>query len=167
MPGFSIPPFSPLNSPLVPQQFLFPTSPPPFSPGPAVGGGGDFCHVCGPPATQLCAAAAPPMQPPQAPTPGCWGAYQQLPPLSPLSPSINTSFFPPMSLNCPPPPLFSPLQPPPPPPAPAAQKTSLATRLRQTPNPRPSPKPHQPISSIRRSRGSPSSAARQALLSFR
>merc|ERR1712013_154087 len=67
---------------------------------------------------------------------------------SPLSPSINTSFFPPMSLNCPPPPLFSPLQPPPPPPppAPAAPKTTLATRLRQTPNPRPSPRPHQPIS---------------------
>ena len=151
MPGFSIPPFSPLNSPLVPQhsqqQFFFPTSPPPFSPGPPVGGGGDFCHVCGPPAAQLCAGAAPPMQPPQAPTPGCWGAYQLLPPLSPLSPSTNTSFFPPMSLNCPPPPLFSPLQPPPPPPpAPAAHKTTLATRLRQTPNPRPSPRPHQPIS---------------------
>ena len=151
MPGFSIPPFSPLNSPLVPQhnqqQFFFPASPPIFSPGPALGGGGDFCHVCGPPATQLCAAAAP-MQPPQAPTPGCWGAYQLLPPLSPLSPSINSSFFPPMSLNCPPPPLFSPLQPPPPPPppAPAAHKTTLATRLRQTPNPRPSPRPHQPIS---------------------
>ena len=33
MPGFSIPPFSPLNSPLVPQysqqQFFFPSSPPP------------------------------------------------------------------------------------------------------------------------------------------
>ena len=162
MPGFSIPPFSPLNSPLVPQQFLFPTSPPPFSPGPAVGGGGDFCHVCGPPAAQLCAAAALPMQPPQAPIPGCWGAYQQLPPLSPLSPSINTSVFPPMSLNCPPPPLFSPLQPPPPP-APVSQqgcgRLQTQDQVQGLIN--------RSLSSTRRSRGSPSSAARQAPLSFR
>ena len=62
MPGFSIPPFSPLNSPLVPQysqqQFFFPSSPPPFSPGPALGGGGDFCHVCGPTVCRYCSASA-------------------------------------------------------------------------------------------------------------
>ena len=149
LPGFCIPPYSPLCSPALPQvsqqQVFFPTSPPPLSPGPVtmVGGGGDFCHVCGPPVVQGC--VSPPLQPPQAPPPGYWGAYQQLPPLSPLSPSINASFFPPMSVTCPPPPPFSPMQPPPPPPhsATATQKNSF-TKLRSVPNLR--QRPPQPIS---------------------
>ena len=145
LPGFCIPSYSPLPQ-AGQQQVFFPTSPPPLSPGPVgmVGGGGDFCHVCGPPSVQGC--ASPPMQPPQAPPPGYWGAYQQLPPLSPLSPSINASFFPPMSaLSCPPPPPFSPMQPPPPPPssAPATQKNTF-TKLKTLPNIR--QRPPQPIS---------------------
>ena len=151
LPGFCIPSYSPLYSPALPQagqqQFFFPTSPPPLSPGPVVmvGGGGDFCHVCGPPsAVQGC--VSPPIQPPQAPPPGYWGAYQQLPPLSPLSPSINAGLFPPMSVACPPPPPFSPMQPPPPPPpsaAPGTQKNTF-TKLRPIPNLK--QRPPQPIS---------------------
>jgi len=150
LPGFYLPSYSPLCSPALPQasqqQIFFPTSPPPLSPGPVVmaGGGGDFCHVCGPPGVQGC--ASPPIQPPpQAPPPGYWGAYQQLPPLSPLSPSINASHFPPMPVTCPPPPPFAPMQPPPPPPpsAPATQKNTF-TKLRPIPNLR--QRPPQPIS---------------------
>ena len=150
-PGFCIPSYSPLCSPALPQaghqQVFFPTSPPPPSPGPVavVKGGGEFCHVCGPPPSAL-GCTSPPIQPAQAPPPGYWGAYQQLPPLSPLSPSINTSHFPPtMSVSCPPPPPFSPMQPPPPPPpsAPASQKSAF-TKLKPIPNVR--QRPPQPIS---------------------